>query len=169
MLRVASIAREGDDGLCQCESGSGASLDVPFAGWTAVSSGGASCCLGGCESIAWVIAKSDRHRSANWRLGQAIDGMSVQRRRGCFAVRDGGGAPQIVLLRGRCVCGAFIPGFWVWMVPVHGGVGRSVGLRTNRASKFFERDKGIRWMPWHQEAMKDVARCEKPWGAASRR
>ena len=31
-----------------------------------------------------------------------------------------------------------------------------------------ERDKGIRWMPWHQEAMKDVARCEKPWGAASR-
>jgi len=24
-------------------------------------------------------------------------------------------------------------------------------------------------MPWHQEAMKDVARCEKPRGAASRR
>ena len=33
----------------------------------------------------------------------------------------------------------------------------------------FERNKGIRWMPWHQEAMKDVARCEKPRGAASRR
>lgn len=32
-----------------------------------------------------------------------------------------------------------------------------------------EHDKGVRWMPWHQEAMKDVARCEKPWGAASRR
>jgi len=32
-----------------------------------------------------------------------------------------------------------------------------------------EQKKGIRWMPWHQEAMKDVARCEKPWGAASRR
>ena len=31
-----------------------------------------------------------------------------------------------------------------------------------------EYEKGIRWMPWHQEAMKDVARCEKPWGAASR-
>jgi hypothetical protein len=31
-----------------------------------------------------------------------------------------------------------------------------------------EYDKGIRWMPWHQEAMKDVARCEKPRGAASR-
>ena len=22
--------------------------------------------------------------------------------------------------------------------------------------------KGIWWMPWRQEAMKDVARCEKP-------
>ena len=42
----------------------------------------------------------------------------------------------------------------LWVVPVHVGG--------------FEREKGIRWMPWHQEAMKDVARCEKPWGAASR-
>jgi len=32
-----------------------------------------------------------------------------------------------------------------------------------------EQEKGIRWMPWHQEAMKDVARCEKPRGAASGR
>ena len=48
----------------------------------------------------------------------------------------------------------------VWLVSVHGvGVLRSIRV---------ERDKGIRWMPWHQEAMKDVARCEKPWGAASR-
>ncbi len=60
MPRVASIACEGDDGLCQCESGSGASLGVLFAGWTAVSSGGASCCRGWCESAALVIAKSDR-------------------------------------------------------------------------------------------------------------
>ena len=30
-----------------------------------------------------------------------------------------------------------------------------------------KRQKGIRWMPWHREAMKDVARCEKPWGGAS--
>ena len=28
--------------------------------------------------------------------------------------------------------------------------------------------KSICWMPWRQEAMKDVARCEKPRGAASR-
>ncbi len=47
------------------------------------------------------------------------------------------------------------------MASVHGGDG---GFRAVR----FEREKGIRWMPWHQEAMKDVARCEKPWGAASR-
>ena len=49
----------------------------------------------------------------------------------------------------------------LWMVSVHGG------LQAN-ARKQIEHDKGIRWMPWHQEAMKDVARCEKPWGAASR-
>jgi hypothetical protein len=29
--------------------------------------------------------------------------------------------------------------------------------------------KGIWWMPWHREAMKDVARCEKPRGGASAR
>jgi len=27
--------------------------------------------------------------------------------------------------------------------------------------------KGIWWMPWRQEAMKDVARCDKPGGEAS--
>ena len=44
-----------------------------------------------------------------------------------------------------------------------------VGSWSDPRAIEFERDKGIRWMPWHQEAMKDVARCEKPWGAASRR
>jgi hypothetical protein len=28
--------------------------------------------------------------------------------------------------------------------------------------------KGTRWMPWHQEPMKDVGDCEKPWGAVNR-
>ena len=32
-----------------------------------------------------------------------------------------------------------------------------------------EQEKGIGWMPWRQEAMKDVARCENPGEAASRR
>ena len=32
-----------------------------------------------------------------------------------------------------------------------------------------ECEKGVRWMPWRQEAMKDVARCEKPRGDASDR
>ena len=31
-----------------------------------------------------------------------------------------------------------------------------------------KRQKSIWWMPWRREAMKDVARCEKPRGAASR-
>ena len=30
-----------------------------------------------------------------------------------------------------------------------------------------EQDKGVWWMPWCQEAMKDVARCDKPRGDAS--
>src|SRR5579875_107355 len=29
--------------------------------------------------------------------------------------------------------------------------------------------KGIWWMPWYREAMKDVARCDKPGGDASDR
>ena len=43
-----------------------------------------------------------------------------------------------------------------------------VGWIRASGSVDLERDKGIWWMPWHQEAMKDVARCEKPRGAASR-
>ena len=29
-------------------------------------------------------------------------------------------------------------------------------------------DKGVWWMPWQQEAMKDVILCDKPWGAENR-
>jgi hypothetical protein len=46
---------------------------------------------------------------------------------------------------------------------------RIVGTLGSSPRASIEYNKGIRWMPWHQEAMKDVARCEKPWGAASRR
>jgi hypothetical protein len=31
-----------------------------------------------------------------------------------------------------------------------------------------KRKKGIRWMPWHQEAMKDVALCVKFRGVESK-
>ena len=31
-----------------------------------------------------------------------------------------------------------------------------------------KRDKGVWWMPWQQEAMKDVIPCDKPWGAGNR-
>ena len=37
-----------------------------------------------------------------------------------------------------------------------------VWLGGNVLTVDLERNKGIPWMPWHQEAMKDVARCEKP-------
>jgi hypothetical protein len=31
-----------------------------------------------------------------------------------------------------------------------------------------KREKGVWWMPWQQEAMKDVVPCVKPWGAGNR-
>ncbi len=42
------------------------------------------------------------------------------------------------------------------------------GLSLCVTGHVIKRFKGIWWMPWHQEAMKDVARCDKPRGAASR-
>ena len=27
--------------------------------------------------------------------------------------------------------------------------------------------KGTWWMPWHQEPMKDVGACDKPWGVGN--
>ena len=35
--------------------------------------------------------------------------------------------------------------------------------------RFSQADKCTWWMPWHEPAMKDVASCEKPRGAASER
>jgi hypothetical protein len=34
--------------------------------------------------------------------------------------------------------------------------------------KFDQATKGVRWMPWHREAMKDVATCDKPRVAGSK-
>jgi len=34
--------------------------------------------------------------------------------------------------------------------------------------RVIKRPKGIWWMPWWQEAMKDVVRCDKPWGVANK-
>ena len=46
-------------------------------------------------------------------------------------------------------------------------VGRGLALCAGVGR--IEREKGVRWMPWRQKAMKDVARCEKPRGDASDR
>jgi hypothetical protein len=37
-----------------------------------------------------------------------------------------------------------------------------------RLEKIDQAMKSVGWMPWHQEPKKDVASCEKLWGAASR-
>ena len=46
---------------------------------------------------------------------------------------------------------------------------RGLVLRAGGVGVVLEQEKGVRWMPWRQEAMKDVARCEKPRGDASDR
>ncbi len=43
------------------------------------------------------------------------------------------------------------------------GLGLSLRMDVN-----LKREKGIWWMPWHREAMKDVIGCEKLRGAANR-
>jgi hypothetical protein len=42
------------------------------------------------------------------------------------------------------------------------GSGWALAMRTIKCLK------GIWWMPWHAQAMKDVIRCDKPWGAANK-
>lgn len=57
------------------------------------------------------------------------------------------------------------------------GTGKSeLAFETGAAGPFgvcllpdrIKRDKGVWWMPWQQEAMKDVIPCDKPWGAGNR-
>jgi hypothetical protein len=36
------------------------------------------------------------------------------------------------------------------------------------ASIYSQVSKGLRWMPWRQEPMKDASGCEKPRGAAEK-
>ena len=50
---------------------------------------------------------------------------------------------------------------------MHGGAWDKRAPARVRAG--YEQEKGIGWMPWRQEAMKDVARCENPGEAASGR
>ena len=51
--------------------------------------------------------------------------------------------------------------------------GATKGPRREGPSVFLlpdqvKRDKGVWWMPWQQEAMKDVILCDKPWGAENK-
>lgn len=51
------------------------------------------------------------------------------------------------------------------------GPGKCMLLTPGEALLFpgqIKREKGVWWMPWQQEAMKDVIPCDKPWGAGNR-
>ena len=73
-----------------------------------------------------------------------------------------------------CVLGLGVDGscaWWVGLAACGWALGSSLdgsGFGARAAALACEHEKGIWWMPWRQEAMKDVARCEKPGGAASR-
>jgi len=41
-------------------------------------------------------------------------------------------------------------------------------LETCPSLDRIKREKGVWWMPWQQEAMKDVIPCDKLWGAGNR-
>ena len=61
----------------------------------------------------------------------------------------GRGQPWFLLL--SVYCGARSGSCGVGFVPAHGVCFCVLRLK---------REKGIRWMPWHREAMKDVAPCD---------
>jgi hypothetical protein len=44
---------------------------------------------------------------------------------------------------------------------------RGRGLLARRLLDRIKREKGVWWMPWQQEAMKDAALCDKPGGGES--
>ena len=145
-----------------CESGSGASLDaqdisVAFGAARRERCGGS----GGGSGCPWLccVGCLTRFPCGASHAGRARCGCSVQGRFMCASVeRD----------RVSGLGGFFAPGLdgscaWSSDPRALRGVRAARRLRGR-----FEQEKGIWWMPWHQEAMKDVARCEKPGGAASR-
>ena len=99
----------------------------------------------GCATMRSCCVLSERSAVSRTASGGAVGGMAGAD----FGLTTGDRQPATASEAGFCA--------W-WRSPERSG-GKSV----------LEREKGIRWMPWHQEAMKDVARCEKPRGAASRR
>ena len=45
---------------------------------------------------------------------------------------------------------------------------KAIGFAECEALEFGQATKGVRWMPWRREAMKDVVSCDKLRGAANR-
>ena len=54
-----------------------------------------------------------------------------------------------------------------WLVPRRDGPD-AAGMRVFLLPGQIKRDKGVWWMPWQQEAMKDVIPCDKLGGAGNR-
>jgi hypothetical protein len=91
------------------------------------------------------------------RVAQCGKANLPPRARPCFLARNGGpihGANPAAAKKG---CKTFHSWF------------RRVPIKWDVLGKFYgQATKSVRWMPWRQQAMKDVASCDKPRGAASR-
>jgi hypothetical protein len=113
------------------------------------------------------LARGARARARGGGLCQGESGFGASLGLAVACLTGGRARP---LGRGPVPCGRPGPGASCVL-----GAGRRPGaVRGRRAgggcrARGLAREKGIWWMPWHQEARKDVARCEKPRGAASRR
>ena len=66
----------------------------------------------------------------------------------------------------RCVC--LLLGAVFCCAGFSGVVGDGVGVGGCVWCVWWQVMKGTWWMPWHQEPMKDVGACDKPWGVGNR-
>ncbi len=107
-----------------------------------------------------AVAVVDRDRGRSFRLGRALfwHGYAFDGR--FWHLRVLRAAACRLLLICRLLRWSRMGGFGRTCSPKAALVRLSLGR--------VEDEKGIWWMPWRQEAMKDVARCDKSRGAASR-
>ena len=82
------------------------------------------------------------------------------------SVLDTLGGPSLVGLRGRRYANSGCPFTTRLLVDWREKLTR---LKGPCEWRFSQADKRAWWMPWHEPAMKDVASCDKPRGAASER
>jgi hypothetical protein len=112
------------------------------------------------EAWAWVCSTPGRVVPAERSVMLGLEAGRTARSRWTWRPVAG----VLVCLLSSVICP--LPSARIWGLPPFGLL--EPGARLGLGVGEFD-EKGIWWMPWHREAMKDVARCEKPRGGASAR